>query len=481
MSKLLKPVIKWAGGKSNCLKVLSEYLFFSPNRMYIEPFIGGGSVLLAFKPTKFIINDINPNLICMYTTIKDSNTMLKIELKRHEESYNVLNTLEEKQVYYTTQRDRYNEIKYNHYEELSMNESDKHLEIATLFIILNKLCFNGLYRENSSGKFNVPYGKYTSLTLDYENITNVGNYFNSAKECYISCKPYDELVSQMVKQYRECLIYLDPPYYVCEESKFNQYTNNVFSKDEQVKLYKNVDKWQTNKGIHIVCSNSLCDFTVENSKKYKLGHKTLSVTKSIGRNASNDIVSYTKQSNVWKQYIKYLCGQSKFNSVDEEKQFLSQYSHAVNFDSKRNKDCFNIGKLGEMAVSRLLSEYGIVMQKCPFKENVRPDGYIEVGDKKYIIEIKSRTYTCTGTASEKIDCIPRKLYNVYKKYGYESVVIFVGGQIEEKSGKVFLQDGESGEEYITRFKAFAKEISGVQYWLSYRNLENWIHELITSK
>ena len=124
-----------------------------------------------------------------------------------------------------------------------------------------------------------------------------------------------------------------------------------------------------------------------------------------------------------------------------------------------------------MAVARLFAEYNISLQKCPFKENVRPDGYIEFGDKRYIVEIKSRTYTCTGTASEKIDCIPRKLYQIYKKYGYHSIVIFVGGQIEEKSGKTFLQnDGE----YITRFKSFAKDISGVDHWLSYSDLKEWI-------
>ena len=466
MSKLLKPVIKWVGGKSSCLKILSEYLPFSESQNYIEPFVGGGSILLSLKPKRFVVGDINPNLICMYTILKDDDLKLKERLKFHEKEYNQTNN---KLEYYTKQRDRYNEIKYNNWEEFKTNE-EKNVEIATLFIVLNKLCFNGLYRENNSGKFNVPFGKYPSLTLDYENIENVSKYFKTSDGTF-HCKPYDKLINQVLKEYRNNLIYLDPPYYICDESKFTQYTNNVFTKEDHLQLYKNIDKWQTNKNLHIVCSNSHCDFTLKYSLMYKLNHRVINVTKSIGRNSSNEIISYTKNSNSWKQYLKYLSGQSKFSTVEDEKKFLSQYSHSVNFDSKRDKDCFNIGKLGEMAVARLFAEYNILLQKCPFKENVRPDGYIEIGDKKYIIEIKSRTYTCTGTASEKIDCIPRKLYQIYKKYGYHSIVIFVGGQIEEKSGKTFLQnDGE----YITRFKSFAKDISGVEYWLSYNELEEWI-------
>jgi len=468
MSKILKPVIKWAGGKSNCLKTLSEYLPFSDSKCYIEPFIGGGSVLLSFKPKQFIVNDINPNLICIYTTIKYNNTKLKEQLKRVEKEYN---TIDDKALFYNSKRDEYNKIKYNHWEEFQVDD-EKNIEIAKLFIILNKLCFNGLYRENSSGKFNVPFGKYPSLNLDYENIENVSQYFNSVDSSFY-CKPYDKILNQVSKEYKNSLIYLDPPYYICDESKFTQYTNSSFTENDHVQLYKIIDTLQTNKNLHIVCSNAYCDFTLKQSLKYKLNHRVINVTKSIGRNSSNEIISYTKGSNCWKQYIKYLSGQSKFSSVEDEKKFLSQYSHAVNFDSKRDKDCFNIGKLGEMAVSRLFAEYNISLQKCPFKENVRPDGYIEIGDKKYIVEIKSRTYTCTGTASEKIDCIPRKLYQIYKKYGYHSIVIFVGGQIEEKSGKIFLQNDDN-EEYITRFKSFAKDISGVDYWLSYSDLEKWI-------
>lgn len=473
MCNQLKPIVKWVGGKSSCIKILSEYLVYPKNHTYIEPFVGGGSVLFAFQPTKFIINDINPNLICMYNIIKTKCNKLTNLLDVYEKEYNSLSNLEQRQVYYNEKRDQYNLKKFNTNQfdaALLFEQNDANITLVSLFILINKLCFNGIYRENSNGKFNVPFGKYTSLTFDYTNIKNVSDYFNQS-ECKIYCSFYDTLLHDVLEEENKAIIYMDPPYYVCDQSKFNHYTNNIFTKQDHQQLYTNIQKWQLNRDVHIVCSNSYSDFIYKYSEKCNLSCRILDVTKSISHASSKEMISYTRNSNVWKQYQKYLSGRSNFKSTVIEKEFLSQFAHSVNIDSKRTKDCFNIGKLGEMSVSRLFSEYGIILQKCPFKESVRPDGYIEIGDKKYIVEIKSRTYTCTGTASEKIDCIPRKLYILYKKYRIPSIVIFVAGQIEEKSGKIFLKNDC---EYITRFKEMAKEISGVEHWLSYSELSNWI-------
>lgn len=466
MNNSLKPIIKWVGGKSQCVKILSEYIFTQPGTVYIEPFIGGGSVLLTFKPDNFIINDINPNLMCMYNTIKYCVNELRDYLHNLEQEYNNLSTLELKQNLYTHYRKRYNSIKYH--DKLF----DSNVELSSLFIMLNKLGFNGIYRENSSGIFNVPFGKHQNFNVDYDNLTNVSQYFNNST-CEFYCESYDTLVDKLYKKHKNVMLYLDPPYFVCDESKFVQYTSATFSGEDTHKtLYKNINKWQKNKNWHIVCSNSYCDFTQTQSLGYNLGTRSINLTKNVGRTSAIELLSFTKNSNVWKQYYKYLSGKIKFDSVENEKKYLNLFSRALSFDSKRDKECFNIGKLGEMAVKRIFAEHNIPFDKCPFKENVRPDGFIEINGKQYIVEIKSRTYTCTGTASEKIDCIPRKLYNIYKKYNYHSIVIFVGGQIEEKSGKTFLLNEC---DYVKNFKNFAKNISGVDYWLSFDELEDWIH------
>jgi hypothetical protein len=175
---------------------------------------------------------------------------------------------------------------------------------------------------------------------------------------------------------------------------------------------------------------------------------------------------------MWVKYVDYLSGGAQFASVDAEKNYLNAFSKLLTLDSKRGKECFNVGKLGELAVRRVFAEHGIPFEKYPYKENVRPDGFVTLGGQCYIVEIKSRTYTCTGTASEKIDCIPRKLYPLHQKYGHRTLVIFVGGQIKEKSGSVFLDD--NGGPYITRFKDFAATISGVDDWISFSELPDWI-------
>lgn len=465
----MKPIIKWVGGKSQCLRLLTEYILLEEDAVYVEPFIGGGSVLLSCKPRHFIINDVNPNLMCMYDTVLKKIGELKERLQTLENEYNTQPDLNAKQELYLQYRREYNNIKY--YNTTTFRA---HTKIASLFIVLNKLGYNGIYRENTSGQFNIPFGKHNLLNIDYDNLTDVYTYFKNS-DCALYCCPYDIIVNQIYQEYtnnKKVIVYLDPPYYVCDESKFVQYTSSAFSGDlAHHNLYQNINKWQKNRDWHLVVSNSYCQFTKAKSLEYELGNRSLNLTKSVGRTTATELLSYTKHSNLWKQYHKYLTGKSRFDSIECERKYISMFANTLTLDSKRDKDCFNIGKLGELAVQRVFAEHGIYMTKCPFKENVRPDGFITINNKQYIVEIKSRTYTCTGTASEKIDCIPRKLHVLYKKYNYPSIVIFVGGQIVEKSGKTFLSNDS---EYIISFKTFAKNISGVEYWLSFGELEHWI-------
>lgn len=468
IQKMVKPIIKWIGGKTQSIKILSEYIYLDKESLYVEPFVGGGSVFLTLQPQKCIISDINPNLMCMYKTIKEKCDDLCTYLSNFILTYNDTQNMENKLELYLYLRKKFNQIKYKLSKECRTN-----VEISGVFILLNKLGFNGLYRENSCGEFNVPFGKKTKLVIDIDNIKVISTYLNTI-DCKIECQSYEKLLDNIKSHVNDVMLYLDPPYYICEQSKFTEYIsneNNIFvDKNAHIDLYKKINILQKNKNWHIVCSNSFAELTKSESIKHNLGIRCITVNKNINRTKANEIISYTKDSNVWKSINNYFNGISKFKTIDDEKKFIDIFRHVVMYNSKRVTN-FNVGQIGEIAVKRLFSEYGVNFQKCPYKESVRPDGYIEIGNEKYIVEVKSRTYTCNGTASEKIDSIARKLHIFYKKYNCKSIIIFAAGQIFEKSGNTFLKNED---EYVKKFKLFAKNTSGIEYWISYNDLENWI-------
>ena len=153
-----RPFVKWVGGKTQLLddikKTLPCDLSHREAVTYVEPFVGGGAVLfwiLQEYPniTRAIINDINAELICTYRVIKSDVENLIVELMQIQSEYLALDEVARKN-YYLSQRDRFNE------------GNNSEVETAALFIFLNRTCFNGLYRVNSKGKFNVPHGKYSN-------------------------------------------------------------------------------------------------------------------------------------------------------------------------------------------------------------------------------------------------------------------------------------------------------------------------------
>ena len=153
-----RPFIKWVGGKTQLLedikKTLPQDLSHREEMTYVEPFVGGGAVLfwiLQEYPniTRAIINDINAELICTYRVIKSDVENLIVELTRIQSEYLALDEAARKN-YYLSQREHFNE------------GNNSEIETAALFIFLNRTCFNGLYRVNSKGEFNVPHGKYSN-------------------------------------------------------------------------------------------------------------------------------------------------------------------------------------------------------------------------------------------------------------------------------------------------------------------------------
>ena len=228
----LKPFIKWVGGKTQLLPDIINNLPDDKSEIttYIEPFIGGGSVLLNIlnyfpNLNKVIINDFNPILIQAYLEIKNNPKKLMAYLDNLQDIYY---KTEDKQSLYYKIRNKFNN---------SSNLSEK----AYLFIFLNKTCFNGLYRENKSGYFNVPFNNAKRpLFYDKENILNISKYLNKYNvQCYNSS--YENMQKYVTRN--NTFVYLDPPYRpITKSSAFTAYTKSGFNDDSQRQLKLFCDK-----------------------------------------------------------------------------------------------------------------------------------------------------------------------------------------------------------------------------------------------
>lgn len=240
------PFIKWVGGKSQLLEEIREK-YPAQIEKYCEPFVGGGAVLFdvlsKFQPKKVLINDINRELINTYAQIKNNCESLIYQLSEIQSIYRNHTTEENKEFFYK-KRERYNDLK--------LNENDsENLEKATLFIFLNKTCFNGLYRVNSKGLFNVPFNNAKNpLLCDGENLK--------------ACSELLENVEMKVGDYKDCksfidnktFVYIDPPYRpLTQTAAFTSYSENGFSDKEQVELGAFIKEISA-KGAKIVASNS---------------------------------------------------------------------------------------------------------------------------------------------------------------------------------------------------------------------------------
>jgi DNA adenine methylase len=231
-----KPFVKWAGGKTQILLKLKEFLPNSYNT-YFEPFLGGGALFFSLSPNKAILNDQNSELICAYQCFKDRKLtyLLKKELKGHEENHS--------EAYF--------------YQIRSLDQSADFLNTpihvrAARMIYLNKACFNGLYRVNSKGYFNVPFGKKIKVnTFDEDNFDAISDYFSS-HEIHFFNQDYQETVANAKKG---DFVYFDPPYDVYpNKSGFVDYGKDGFGKEEQIRL-RNCAIDLTKKGVKVMLSN----------------------------------------------------------------------------------------------------------------------------------------------------------------------------------------------------------------------------------
>ncbi len=262
MSSELKPILKWAGGKSSLLPKIKECIVNHSTKLvfkrYVEPFLGSGALFLSliqddnFQIKNFLINDANMELMNLYRCIKKNPREV---ISRHMKIKNeYLSTCD----YYLI-RSKFNGIDQNGDKIKKYSKLDR----AAAFMILNKTCFNGLYRVNKQGLFNVPKGRYkTPSFVSDKLIKNLSKILPDVN--HITSRFYYEISYQ-----KNDLIYFDPPYTpISKTSNFTDYSSSTFGDEEQIKLAKKFDELDKS-GKHVILSNSKTKFIKDLYSKFK--------------------------------------------------------------------------------------------------------------------------------------------------------------------------------------------------------------------
>lgn len=239
------PFLKWAGGKRQLLIQIQDYLPKSFNT-YIEPFVGAGALFFFLKPSPAILIDINAELINAYMVIKERPAELIQSLKKH---------IYEPKYFYSL-RDIDLSKEYSNWSAV---------ERASRTIYLNRCCYNGLYRVNSTGHFNVPFGRHKNPKIcDEANILAVNKLLQNVQ---LHCQSFENCLN-----YAKTgdFIYFDPPYVpVSKTSNFTSYTQEDFHEEDQIKLKKIFDELHT-RGCKCMLSNSKSDLIVNLYKDFKI-------------------------------------------------------------------------------------------------------------------------------------------------------------------------------------------------------------------
>lgn len=278
----LRPFVKWVGGKGQLINEIKKILpddVSARYTKYAEPMVGGGAlffdILTRYNFEQFYIGDINPELINSYKVIRDDVSELVSRLNDMQMTYLPLDDNGRKYYYYNV-RDKFNTVVLN---------AGTSVEKAAYFIFLNKTCFNGLYRVNRKGLFNVPMGAYKNPTIcDDENLRNISK---ALQKVTIVCGDYTEARSFIDEK---TFVYFDPPYRpISETSAFTSYNTDSFDDNEQKRLAAFIDDINA-VGAKVVLSNSdpknvnpKDDFFDDLYKSYKINR--VSATRMINSNA----------------------------------------------------------------------------------------------------------------------------------------------------------------------------------------------------
>ena len=262
--KDIKPIIKWAGGKRQLLDTILPMI--PKFHIYYEPFFGGGAVFFALQPEMAVVNDLNKGLVNLYRQLQCHLDEIMKELDRLQNEYNQLPDLEAKKEYYYQKRDIFNH---------GLHKEENTIELAALFVFINKACFNGIYRENSKGLFNVPSGRKEKVNCyDEENLRKVGKQL---EETIVLSNDFRKICTFPEKG---DFVFFDPPYY----DTFSDYQKNGFSEEDQRELAK-LFADLTKRGVKCMLTNSNTDFIKDLYKDYFI--KVVSVKRMINRNGDD--------------------------------------------------------------------------------------------------------------------------------------------------------------------------------------------------
>ncbi|MEH2163433.1 MAG: DNA adenine methylase [Nostoc sp.] len=250
-----RPFLKWAGGKS---RLIQQYIPYFPKsyKNYYEPFLGGGAVFFYLQPSAAILTDINAELINTYCCVRDRVEELIYLLKEHK-----------------------NRHRKDYYYSVRNHSGGTDIEKAARLIYLNKTCFNGLYRVNSQGKFNVPLGRYKNPNICSEVLLRTAS--EALYHAEIQQADFIDVLNYATNS--DDFIYFDPPYYpVSETSYFTAYSSYRFAEDQQVQL-KEVFEKLAERGVKVMLSNSDCEFIRNLYSGFNI--YTISASRAINSNA----------------------------------------------------------------------------------------------------------------------------------------------------------------------------------------------------
>ena len=291
--KVMNPPLKWVGGKRKIVEIIQSAAenIESPFTYY-EPFFGGGAIFFSLYSKGFLknahLNDVVPQVVNFYNVIsnEDARNILKKEAKKIESKFNSLNTdIEKRKEKYTKFRESFNDSWECFVAEDKKTGPESKAKLAAQFLALNKLGFNGMYRVNSEGRFNIPMGSPVEKKLfDNENLDAVGDALSKVNftcDDYSSVKPFKGSVT------KNNLIFLDPPYIPnSKTANFTDYSVEGFNRDSHVKLSNDLSKLIENENNNVIFTNNFNSMSIElfvdkNKKNKRLNAYKFNITKTI--------------------------------------------------------------------------------------------------------------------------------------------------------------------------------------------------------
>lgn len=250
-----KPFLKWAGGKGQLIPQYEPY-FPETFDTYYEPFLGGGAIFFHLLPRRAVLTDINPELVNVYQCVRDQVRGVIHRLEHHQQHHS-----------------------QDYYYWVRSHLGSTPLERAARLIYLNRTCFNGLYRENSKGQFNVPMGRYKNPKICHPELLYAVS--DALRQTEIAVRPFDALLDTAITS--RDFVYLDPPYYpISATSRFTSYNRFAFSKADQIRL-KEVFATLAHRGVRVMLSNSDCPFIRELYQEFNI--HTITAIRAINSNA----------------------------------------------------------------------------------------------------------------------------------------------------------------------------------------------------